>query len=99
MYKELIISIIIVVAVFSLEAITQGYTKRSGDDMINLLSELKSNALNEDKEGIKNNLPIDMIEIDIKNMIDLLGQITGKTYQNDGTMGIGWVSSRYVQTN
>ena len=23
----------------------------------------------------------------------------GKTYQNDGTMGIGWVSSRYVQTN
>ncbi len=40
-------------------------------------------ALKDIKEGIKNNLPIDMIEIDIKNMIDLLGQITGKTYQND----------------
>lgn len=40
-------------------------------------------SLKDIKEGIKNNLPIDMIEIDIKNMIDLLGQITGKTYQND----------------
>ena len=40
-------------------------------------------ALKDVKNGIDNNLPIDMIEIDIKNMIDLLGQITGKTYQND----------------
>ena len=40
-------------------------------------------SLNDVKNGIDNNLPIDMIEIDIKAMIDLLGQITGKTYQND----------------
>ena len=40
-------------------------------------------SLNDIKKGIDDNLPIDMIEIDIKNMIDLLGQITGKSYQND----------------
>ena len=40
-------------------------------------------SLEDVKKGIEDNLPIDMIEIDIKNMIDLLGQITGKTYQND----------------
>ena len=41
------------------------------------------NSLNDIKNAIEQNLPIDMIEIDIKNMIDLLGQIIGKTYQND----------------
>ena len=40
-------------------------------------------SLEDVKKGIEDNLPIDMIEIDIKNMIDLLGQITGKTYQKD----------------
>lgn len=35
------------------------------------------------KEGINNNLPIDMIEIDIKNIWNLLGEIIGETYQEE----------------
>ncbi len=35
------------------------------------------------EEGIKNNLPIDMVEIDLKNCFDLLGEIIGKTYSDE----------------
>ena len=35
------------------------------------------------KDGIKNNLPIDMIEIDIKEMWNILGQIIGETYEDE----------------
>lgn len=35
------------------------------------------------EEGIKNNLPIDMIEIDLKACFDLLGEIIGKTYSEE----------------
>ena len=34
-------------------------------------------------DGIKNNMPIDMVEIDIKNAWDNLGLIIGKTYQDE----------------
>ncbi len=40
-------------------------------------------SLDDIKSGIEKNLPIDMIEIDIRTMIELLGEITGKTYHND----------------
>lgn len=35
------------------------------------------------EDGIKNNLPIDMIEIDLKNSFDLLGEIIGKIYSDE----------------
>lgn len=35
------------------------------------------------ENGIKNNLPIDMVEIDLKNCFDLLGEIIGKTYSEE----------------
>lgn len=33
--------------------------------------------------GINNNLPIDMIEIDLKSCFDILGEIIGKTYSDE----------------
>lgn len=33
--------------------------------------------------GLKDNLPVDMIEIDLRNCFDILGQITGKTYSDE----------------
>ena len=35
------------------------------------------------KEGIKNNLPIDMVEIDIKEVWNKLGLIIGETYEDE----------------
>lgn len=35
------------------------------------------------KEGIKNNYPIDIVEIDIKRIWELLGEIIGETYQDE----------------
>ncbi len=61
---------------------TKDLTYLSSARSISLIKQAKE-ALNDIKKGIEDSLPIDMIEIDIKNMIDLLGQITGKTYQDD----------------
>lgn len=33
--------------------------------------------------GLKDNLPVDMIEIDLRDSFDILGQITGKTYSDE----------------
>ena len=33
--------------------------------------------------GLKDNLPVDMIEIDLRECFDILGQITGKTYSDE----------------
>ena len=35
------------------------------------------------KAGIKNNYPIDIVEIDIKRIWELLGEIIGETYQDE----------------
>jgi len=35
------------------------------------------------KEGIDNSFPVDMVEIDIKECWDLLGEIIGETYQEE----------------
>ena len=35
------------------------------------------------ESGLKDNLPIDMIEIDLRDCFDLLGEITGKTYSDE----------------
>ena len=41
------------------------------------------NKIEEVKEGINKKQPIDMIEIDIKEIWNLLGQITGETYEDE----------------
>lgn len=41
------------------------------------------NSIQEIKKGIENNMPIDMIEIDLKNVWNLLGNITGETYEEE----------------
>lgn len=35
------------------------------------------------ESGLKDNLPVDMIEIDLRDCFDILGQITGKTYSDE----------------
>ena len=35
------------------------------------------------KAGLDNNMPIDMVEIDIKDMWNILGEISGETYQDE----------------
>ena len=40
-------------------------------------------GVKEIEKGIQLNMPIDMIEIDIKNIWNLLGQITGETYEDE----------------
>ena len=40
-------------------------------------------SISEVKQGISNKQPIDMIEIDLKNIWDLLGEIIGETYQEE----------------
>jgi hypothetical protein len=54
MSKELIISIIIIVAIFILDIFTQGYTKNSTKEMTDVLVDLKGNILSDDKEKIEN---------------------------------------------
>ena len=72
-----------IIDIFNINKIEQkDLTYISSARSIALLKQSKE-ALEDIKKGIEDNLPIDMIEIDIKNMIDLLGQITGKTYQDD----------------
>ena len=41
------------------------------------------NSLNDIKNGLKDNLPIDMLEIDLKNIWELLGSIIGETYEDE----------------
>ncbi|MGE5456124.1 MAG: tRNA uridine-5-carboxymethylaminomethyl(34) synthesis GTPase MnmE [Ignavibacteriales bacterium] len=41
------------------------------------------NSIKEIKNGIKNNMPVDMIEINIKEVWNLLGEIIGETYQDE----------------
>lgn len=40
-------------------------------------------SIQEIKKGVENNMPIDMIEIDLKNVWNLLGNITGETYEEE----------------
>ena len=40
-------------------------------------------SLNEVEDGIKNQMPIDMVEIDIKNIWNLLGEIIGESYEEE----------------
>lgn len=41
------------------------------------------NSANDCINGIENNMPIDFVEIDLKNIWDLLGEVTGQTVSED----------------
>ncbi len=56
MIKELIASIIIVIAVFSLDIFTQNYTKNTSAEIDKYFSDLKEEILNENTEKINENL-------------------------------------------
>ena len=49
---------------------------------IAILKQIKE-SINDIETPIKNNLPIDIIEIDIKNIWDKLGEIIGVSYENE----------------
>lgn len=69
--------------IFNLENIeTQDMTYLSNARSIGILENVVD-GIKEIERGIQLNMPIDMIEIDIKNIWNLLGQITGKTYEDE----------------
>ena len=68
---------------FNLEKLeTSDLTYISNARSIAILNETL-NRIKDIKEGIKNNLPIDMVEIDIKEIWNLLGTIIGETYEDE----------------
>ena len=68
---------------FNLEKLEQNdFTYLSSARSISILKKsLKS--LEDVREGIKNNMPVDMVEIDLKKMWSILGEITGDTYTDE----------------
>ena len=68
---------------FHLEEIEQNdYTYLSSARSISLLKQCLQ-AVESVIEGVSQELPIDMIEIDLKNIWNLLGEIIGETYSNE----------------
>ena len=69
--------------IYNLENIeTQDLTYLSNARSISLL-EKAYGCIEEIEKGLDNNMPIDMVEIDIKNMWSILGEIIGETYQDE----------------
>mgnify|MGYP003302802816 FL=1 len=68
---------------FNLEQIEQNdYTYLSSARSISLLKK-SLESLNAVRIGIENNMPIDMVEIDLKQMWSILGEIIGETYSDE----------------
>lgn len=69
--------------IFNLEKINTGdFTYLTNARGIGLLMEAKR-SLEDVLAGIKNNMPIDMIEIDIKEIWNLLGKVIGEAYEEE----------------
>ncbi len=69
--------------IFNLEQIEQGdYTYLSSARSISLLRKALI-SLDNVEQGINENMPIDMIEIDLKNVWNLLGEIIGANYSDE----------------
>ena len=69
--------------IFNLEKIEQkDCTYLSSARSISLLRKALE-SLDQVEEGIKNKMPIDMVEIDLKNVWNLLGEITGENYSEE----------------
>ena len=68
---------------FNLEQIEQNdYTYLSSARSISLLKK-SLDSLDAVKKGIENNMPVDMVEIDLKQMWSTLGEIIGETYTDE----------------
>ena len=68
---------------FNLEKIEQNdYTYLSSARSISLLKK-SLESLDAVRSGIENNMPIDMVEIDLKQMWSTLGEIIGETYTDE----------------
>ena len=69
--------------IFNLEQIEQNdYTYLSSARSISLLKK-SLDSLDAVKIGIENNMPVDMVEIDLKQMWSTLGEIIGETYTDE----------------
>ena len=72
-----------IVEIFNLEQIEEkDYNYLTNIRQITLAKQALK-KLEEVETGIKENLPLDMVEIDLKNCFDLLGEIIGKTYSDE----------------
>jgi len=72
-----------IIEMFNLEKIdTDDFTYLSNARSISLLNKALDN-LNQVKEGINNNMPVDMVEIDLKQVWSNLGEIIGQTYSDE----------------
>ena len=58
------------------------YTYLSSSRSISLLKQAL-NSLNDVKNSINNNMPVDMTEIDLKKVWSILGEIIGETYKDE----------------
>lgn len=68
---------------FNLEKLqTKDYTYLSNSRQISLATKAYQSLLSAEV-GLNNNLPIDMVEIDLKDCFDLLGEIIGVTYSDE----------------
>ena len=69
--------------IFNLEKIEQNdFTYLSSARSISLLKK-SLESLDAVRTGIENNMPIDMVEIDLKQMWSTLGEIIGETYTEE----------------
>ena len=66
----------------SYEIETKNPTYLSNTRSISILKKCL-NKTNEIEKSLKENLPIDMIEMDIKNIWEELGKINGSTYEEE----------------
>ena len=68
---------------FNLDMIDKGdFTYLSSARSIALVKSAL-NSLESVNDGIKNNMPIDMVEIDLKQVWSILGEIIGETYSDE----------------
>ena len=61
---------------------TKDYTYLSNSRQISLATKAYQSLLSAEV-GLNNDLPIDMVEIDLKDCFDLLGEIIGVTYSDE----------------
>ena len=72
-----------IIGLFQLETIkTKDYTYLTNARQISLAKKAYQ-SLQDAEEGILQDLPIDMVEIDLKETFDLLGEIIGETYSEE----------------
>ena len=71
-----------IIELFELNEINKDMTYLSNARQISLINKA-SESITKALESLKNNIPIDIISIDLKNCYDYLGNIIGKTYNED----------------